>query len=115
MRRRAKVDGNAHELDEVFEASGVSILKMDGLGDDAPDRLMGHQGVDQLVEYKNPEGRNRVSDGQEKFIKTWSGRPVKVVRTRDEAIALILQMRRDKLTFNANGTLVESRGGGPLA
>lgn len=91
--RRGKPDGNARELDCVLAGYGAKYLKLDALGDDAPDRLIGYWGVDQLVEYKNPEGRDTVSNGQAEFYRNWRGRPVQVVRTAAELEAVLDHMR----------------------
>ena len=88
MRRRGKPDGNQAEIVEAYRGVGASVLSLAGLGDDAPDLLVGFR-LNYLVEVKNPDGRDRLSDGQKVFHATWRGWPVAVVRTTEEALDVI--------------------------
>ena len=85
MRRRGKRDANHGEIKAALQKVGASVLDLADLGDDAPDMLVGFRHLDQLVEVKS--GKNGLEPGQEKFISEWRGRPVRVVRSVDEALA----------------------------
>ena len=92
--RRAKADGNAKMLDGTFIAWGASVLKLDEVGDGAPDRLVGYDGVDALVEYKNPEGRNRVEPSQRVFHRFWRGRQIAIVSCQEDVRLSMLNLRQ---------------------
>lgn len=92
---RARVDENARVLDAEFERLGCSVLRLDGVGEGAPDRLVGWGGVDQLVEYKNRAsdyGRRRRAN-QAGFRDRWRGRVPLVVSTRAEVAVVVERMR----------------------
>ncbi len=85
---RGKGDDNAGALDEVAMAFGVSLVKLDSVGDGVPDRLCGYRGIDFTVEYKNPKGHNHgkceLRPSQEAFLRLWRGRPAYLVRNADD-------------------------------
>lgn len=94
-------DANARDLDDEALAWGASIVKLGDAGDGIPDRLLGVQGIDQLCEYKNPEGKNRLAANQDVFAKLWRGRPRRVVRTREEMRHLVGELRAEAVRIRA--------------
>ena len=89
MRRAANVDANQAEIVAALRGVGASVLDLHGIGvAGVPDLLVvfGERAV--LMEIKNPKGKNRVKESQERFRQTWRGR-VEIVRSVDEALAAI--------------------------
>lgn len=88
MRRAAKRDGNHNAIVQALEQIGCTVLDLSRLGGDAPDILCGYRGESWLLEIKNPEGRNRLSEGQQEFLATWRGKAA-VVRSVYEAVGIV--------------------------
>lgn len=78
-------DANEKAIIEALRAAGASVQQLSGL--DVPDLLVGHHGINFLLEVKMPKGE--LSDGQFEWVKRWRGRDVYVVRTVDEALAAV--------------------------
>jgi len=89
---RGKPDACAAECDAEFLAWGCSLVTLDATGDGVPDRIVAIAGVDQLVEYKVPKAPMRPA--QVVFIAHWRGRPVVVVRSREDARRLVGELRQ---------------------
>jgi hypothetical protein len=104
MSRWARRKDTSHpHVVSALEAVGASVQVLDGK--DIPDLLVGYRGQTDLLELKSEgeeegyldkrSGKLRktkageLSEGQEKWIARWRGRPVKVVRTPEEALAAI--------------------------
>lgn len=84
--RKKKRDANELPIVQALEAiPGVMVVPLDR----PVDLLVGFQGVTHLLEVKNPEGKDRIEDSQEAFIKEWSGGHVHIVRNEAEAIRAI--------------------------
>ncbi len=84
MRRAAKPDANRAEIVRNLKLMGIAVydLKM-------PCDLLCHfRGVNHLVEIKNIDGKNTLTQAQKDFIEMWPG-PVHIVRNTDEAIRAI--------------------------
>lgn len=82
--RRHKRDATHAEIAETLEQFGWSVKDTSKLGDDFPDMVIGKDGVTDLVEAKSRKGK--LSDGQSDFAEKWRGRPVLVIKSRDEAV-----------------------------
>lgn len=95
---RGKRDANQTPLVAAAELMGASFLDLSQIRiEGAPDGLLGVAGIDQLVEFKNPERRERDprSEGQKRFHRNWRGRRVVVVENIDDLITLLKAMRRE--------------------
>lgn len=92
---RSKRDGNHHAIVRVFEHELASVIDLSGVGGGCPDLLIGVGGIDQLCEVKLPEGKfggtahSKLNHRQKALHRKWSGRPPVVVRTEEEARALV--------------------------
>ena len=76
-------DKNEPEIIQAFKSVGASVKSID-----VPcDLIVGIQNTNILVEVKMPKGR--LTPEQKKFMETWKGGEVHVVRTTEEAIQLI--------------------------
>ena len=95
MRRAAKRDANEASIIAHLRAVGASVLQIDDT--DAPDLLVGFRGANYLMEVKMPAGKRggtsangqHLSEGQEVWHLKWRGARVAVVRSPDEALAVI--------------------------
>ena len=74
MRLKARVDLNQREIVAKLRELGYTVLHLHQVGKDAPDLLIGYEGIDRLVELKSDKGK--LSIGQEGFIESWRGAPV---------------------------------------
>lgn len=66
-RRAAKVDANQHVIVDALRQAGYSVVT----GHD--DLLVGAHGLTLWVEVKNPDGRDRLTKGQEVLLEGWKG------------------------------------------
>lgn len=88
-------DSNQHAIVRRLRQEGASVAELHGIGDGVPDLLVGHCGIDQLVEVKLPEGRfggtarSHLNHRQVAWHRRWGGRPVVVVRSEEEAVQLL--------------------------
>lgn len=85
MRRAARRDEVEAEIVEVLRAAGCSVTFLNGR--DCPDLLVGIRGQNLLVENKT--GKAKLRPGQERFRSTWRGAPVVILRSVDDALALV--------------------------
>lgn len=88
MRRAAKVDANHDQIVSALEAAGCSVQSLAPIGKGCPDALAAKAGAMWLFEFKNPKGKDEVNEAQRKWHIEWNA-PVYVVRTPDEALAVI--------------------------
>lgn len=90
MRRAAKTDLNQPEIVAALRAVGCSVQILAAVGQGCPDLLVGTYGVNLLIEVKGPRGT--LTKDQVPWHEGWRGQ-VAVVRTVDEALALIDRVR----------------------
>lgn len=95
--RRGSRDRNHGELSKAFESLGCSVADLSLLGLPGwPDVVVGVQGRNHLVEFKNPEtryGRAGLNPDQQAFSRDWRGGKLFMVSTVDEAAALVRNLR----------------------
>src|SRR5688572_9955686 len=101
MRRSKRRDDNEPEIVQAFRARGASVTRLDDAG--VPDLLVGFRRVTKLVEVKMPMGvrgglpahrdheggRGDLTRAQVAWWDSWLGDPAVIVRTVDDAHALI--------------------------
>lgn len=92
--RASGADKNTSAIREAYEKGGASVAVLTGVGGGCPDLLVGFRGVDKLREVKRlpvpgvvKPSDAALRDSQEKFIRTWRGAAVLVVRTPEQALA----------------------------
>ena len=90
MKQRARVDKNHKEIVECFRKLGCSVLSLSSQGKGCPDLLISYQMQLYLVEVKDIGGKLRES--QKEFMRTW-GSPVYIVRSKEECVGLLNQLR----------------------
>lgn len=74
---------------------GCSVLVLDVSAPGAPDLLVAHSGIDQLVEVK-PDTKVKAQsiprENQLAWACNWAGRKVTVCRSVDDAVKVVLSM-----------------------
>jgi hypothetical protein len=84
LRRAAKRDAIEPDVIATLEAFGCYVWRLD----QPVDLLCGYRGRTYLVEVKSGK-RGRLTGGQVDFIAAWRGGPVEIVRSADEALAMV--------------------------
>jgi hypothetical protein len=87
-RRASKVDANHDQITTALEAAGCTVQSLAPIGRGCPDALASKGGAMWLFEYKNPEGKDKVNEAQQKWHIAWQA-PVYVVRSANEALRVI--------------------------
>lgn len=93
--RRLHRDGNHARIVAALEAVGCSVLELQlhpfaRKAKGAPDILAGRgRRLQVLMEIKDPDGEDRLSEAQVAWHGWWRGLPVVVVRTEAEALAAV--------------------------
>lgn len=92
-RYAAKVDSSQAEIVRCLRAVGATVQTLHKQGAGCPDLLVGHRGVNYLLEAKPPKGGTRIrkdprGDAQRAFHETWRGQ-VAIVHTCEEALRVI--------------------------
>ena len=97
-RHRGSKDGNHDDIAQALRDLGCSVLDAHQCGiPNFPDIIAGLLGRTVIIEVKNPAthyGRAGLTAGQSAFARDWRGGQVYVVTSRDEAIALVQNLRR---------------------
>lgn len=91
MRRAAKVDRNQGQIVEALRKVGASVQPLHTVGRGCPDLLVGHRGVNYLLELKDgtaPPSRRQMTGEQVEWHANWAGQ-VCVVETVEEALRAI--------------------------
>lgn len=92
-----RVDANQAAVVEAFRAAGASVLHLHAVGDGCPDLLIGLAGVDVQVEVKDgrkvPSAR-KLTPAEARHHATWRGRPIAVVESAQDALALVSRVMR---------------------
>ena len=85
--RNAKSDANQAEVVEALRKVGASVFSLHRVGQGCPDILCGFRGKTYLIEVKTKHGT--LTPAQNKFIDSWTGDLVHVVRDVDGALRAI--------------------------
>ena len=96
QRQAAKTDSNAKEIDRALESRGASVAKTDGVGRGFPDRVVGVNGENFLLEYKDgskPPSKQKLNEFQKKWHGNWRGQ-VAVVKNPEQAIDVVFKKAR---------------------
>lgn len=84
-RHNAQRDANEPEIVAALKAKGAIVWRINGKG--VPDLLVGYKSVTILAEVKTAKGKFKPA--QEVFFGTWSGGKACVIKTVEEALALL--------------------------
>ena len=91
MRRAASVDANQAEVVAAFRKFGCSVQVLSMVGKGVPDLLVGHAGVNHLVEVKDgrrPPSERKLTPDQDQWHKTWRGEKPEIVESLDDVTRL---------------------------
>ena len=87
MRKRYGVDANQAAIVRALEAFGATVLVLAGVGDGAPDLLVGFRGQNYLLEVKALGEEPRAN--QVEWHGRWKGKPVAVVYDIGDALRAV--------------------------
>lgn len=87
MRRAAHQDSTHKPVVLALRAAGATVCRISSPEAGLPDLLVGFTGRTFLLEVKGPN--TRVEPEQLVWHRTWRGAPVHVVRTPEEALAVL--------------------------
>lgn len=83
-RTAAKRDSNEPAIVQALTTAGCTVVRLSAKG--CPDLLVGLDGVNYLIEVKEPKGK--LTDDQIDFHEDWRGQ-VAIVRTIEEALEVV--------------------------
>lgn len=87
----SRKDANHDELAAVYVELGCTCWDTSALGGGFPDAVVGAAGITDLVEFKTIGGD--LEPSQRTFIAKWRGSSLYVIRTRDEVVFHVQNMR----------------------
>lgn len=87
----SRMDDNHTHLTEMYEALHCSVVDTHELGFGFPDAVVGCGGLTALVEFKSTDGT--LTPAQTRFVREWRGSKVQIIRSTDDVIAHVTQMR----------------------
>jgi hypothetical protein len=106
---RPKYDANHFDVKGYYEQAGCRVADCAGAGGGVPDLFVACVGVTHAVEIKTADGR--LEPSQVTFMATWSGQ-LRVVRTLEEVIAHVKEMRREGIDLSRKRMLGPERDHG---
>jgi hypothetical protein len=92
VRRAAAVDANQQGIIGALRKAGASVQPLHTVGQGCPDLLCGFRGQTHLIEIKDgakSPSRRALTPDQMTWHALWWGRPVAVVKSIPEALAVI--------------------------
>lgn len=101
MRRAARTDRNQPEIVAALRKRGCTVLCLHAVGKGCPDLLVGHNGLNFLLEIKDgskPPSARKLTPDEAVFFEEWRGQAV-VVASVEEAIALLKTVQSNYRTF----------------
>jgi hypothetical protein len=87
LRTASRVDANQASIVRTLRAVGASVLHVHQLKN-CFDILVGYRGRTFLMEIKTSE-KEKLTPGEEEFMRTWRGSPYHIVYSSDQAIRII--------------------------
>lgn len=95
MRRAAKIDANHLAIREALrEIPGVTVKDAAHVGGGFPDLIVGVKGRTVLLEVKDGDKKpsaRKLTPAQVRFRQVWSGSPIWIVESVEQAIAVVLR------------------------
>ena len=88
---KCRVDGNQSSIVKEFRKCGASVTPTHAHGKGFPDLVVGFDGVNYLVEVKDPDqppSKQKLTPDQVKFFEGWGGQ-ICVVKTFDDVWNLL--------------------------
>jgi hypothetical protein len=98
VRRAAKVDFNHAQIrDGLRQLPGCTVKDTSNIGGGFPDLVVGLNGRTLLLEVKDgakvPSAR-KLTAAQKNFVTNWTGSPIWVVESLEQAAAIVLREAR---------------------
>lgn len=96
MRWAAQVDGNQKVVVAALRRVGALVQHLHQVGGGCPDLLIGFRGQLSLLEVKPAEGelhQLRLNENERKWHQLWTGLPIHVVHSPEEALRAIGAIR----------------------
>lgn len=90
IRRKAKRDASEPEIVNALRASGAYVWRLD----QPVDLLIGFQ--DQMFIAECKTGKGKLNKNQIEFIEQWKGPPVVILRTAEDALDWLCEIRKGK-------------------
>jgi hypothetical protein len=91
-----KKDSNHEAIVTALRARGASVETVESGHGGVPDLMCGYLGVTELLEVKDgakPPSARKLNADQLAWHRQWRGRPVVVVKSVDEALAVLARIR----------------------
>lgn len=92
MRRAGRIDANQGLIVAALRKVGASVAITSGAGNGLPDLLVGFRGETYLLEVKDgtkAPSAKRLTPDEAYFVAHWTGRPVVIVETPEDALRAI--------------------------
>ena len=84
-------DSNCKPIVDALRAAGCVVVRLDPARDrhskGLPDLLVGVRGRTFLLEVK--DGNNDLNPNQQEWHNSWTGGPLRIVRSPEEALAMV--------------------------
>lgn len=87
-RKAAKRDANEPEIVQALEGMGALVERTDK----PLDLIVNVLGVIALADVKDPK-RGRLTPAQVEFLDQWAGAPIYVLKTTDDAVRMVNELR----------------------
>ena len=102
-------DANHATIMRAFSQAGATVVSLHTLGKGVPDLLVGYANDDQLVEVKLPirkglkpgaaqHPKTRLNHRQQGWHNSWRGNRPRIIRTPEEAEALLDEMATKRVS-----------------
>ena len=91
MRRASRVDDNQAEIVAILRYVGCSVTSLASIGRGCPDIVVGHNGVNFLLEIKDGRrcrSRRKLTPEEKKWHEAWKGQ-VAVVESVEDALSVV--------------------------
>ncbi len=83
-----RTDKNQAEIVQALRAAGCTVTSLHEVGRGCPDIVVGYEGVNFLLEIKNPKTYGKLNETQVKWHGKWRGQ-VAVVKSPGEALRVV--------------------------
>lgn len=95
--RAARTDSNQVAIVSALRKLGATVLHLHTIGKGCPDIIVGHQGINVLMEIKDsakPPSARKLTADEQKFHDAWRGQ-VAIVESVDQAVSHIMQNQKE--------------------
>jgi Holliday junction resolvase len=80
--RARRIDNTQTEIVKALRDNGRDVIVVNGVFD----LVVGHKGMTFILDCKTKETRHKLTPSQEKWLKEWTGGPICIVYTPQEAL-----------------------------